>query len=166
MIIECTNCNKKFEIDSALIPAKGRLLQCSHCDNRWFFKKEENGQVLPETINKVKLPESIAPIKKEIINETPEEPINENLKSKLDNNISIDPIIKKNVNKKKINNNTVGYNFLNIILVVVISLVALIILVDTLKKPISIIIPNIEIILYNLYETIKDIILFFKDLIY
>ena len=40
MIISCENCNKKFEIDSALIPAKGRLLQCSHCDNRWFFKKE------------------------------------------------------------------------------------------------------------------------------
>ena len=43
--------------------------------------------------------------------------------------------------------------------------IALIILADTFKSPISIIIPNIELILFNLYETIKDIILFFKDLL-
>jgi len=41
----------------------------------------------------------------------------------------------------------------------------LIIFVDTFKSPISEIIPNIEFILYNLYETIKDIISFLKDLI-
>ena len=47
MIITCNNCNKKFDIDSNLIPDKGRLLQCASCDHKWFFKKEviENDQV-------------------------------------------------------------------------------------------------------------------------
>ena len=40
MIIVCNNCNKKFDLDSNLIPDKGRLLQCASCDHRWFFKKE------------------------------------------------------------------------------------------------------------------------------
>ena len=40
MIITCNNCNKKFDIDSTLIPDKGRLLQCASCDHKWFFKKE------------------------------------------------------------------------------------------------------------------------------
>jgi len=43
MIITCNNCNKKFDIDSSLIPDKGRLLQCASCDHKWFFKK-----VVPE----------------------------------------------------------------------------------------------------------------------
>ena len=40
MIITCNNCNKKFDIDSTLIPDKGRLLQCASCEHKWFFKKE------------------------------------------------------------------------------------------------------------------------------
>ena len=40
MIITSNNCNKKFDIDSTLIPDKGRLLQCASCDHKWFFKKE------------------------------------------------------------------------------------------------------------------------------
>ena len=40
MIITCNNCNKKFDIDSTLIPDKGRLLQCASCDHKWFFKNE------------------------------------------------------------------------------------------------------------------------------
>ena len=39
MIITCNNCNKKFDVDSSLIPDMGRLLQCASCDHKWFFKK-------------------------------------------------------------------------------------------------------------------------------
>ena len=39
MIIACPKCKKKFDIEDSLIPEKGRLLQCSSCDNKWFFKK-------------------------------------------------------------------------------------------------------------------------------
>ena len=40
MIISCTQCDKKFEIESNLIPNEGRLLQCSSCNHKWFYKKK------------------------------------------------------------------------------------------------------------------------------
>ena len=54
---------------------------------------------------------------------------------------------------------------MNLFLVIIISLVALVILLDTFKLQISNFFPSINIILDNLYQTIKDITLFFKDLI-
>jgi len=48
MIITCTNCNKKFEVDSNLIPNEGRQLQCSSCNYEWFFKKK----ILADTVKK------------------------------------------------------------------------------------------------------------------
>ena len=36
---------------------------------------------------------------------------------------------------------------------------------DTFKSPLSVFFPNIELILYNLFETIKDIYLFIKNLL-
>ena len=56
-------------------------------------------------------------------------------------------------------------NVLSLITVLIISFVALIIVFDTFQGPISKIFPNIEFILYNLYETINDVQLFLKDLI-
>ena len=41
MIITCDQCDKRFEIESNLIPQKGRLLQCSSCSHKWFYKKDE-----------------------------------------------------------------------------------------------------------------------------
>ena len=42
MIIQCVNCNKKFEVDSALIPKNGRTIQCGACNHTWFFKDNDN----------------------------------------------------------------------------------------------------------------------------
>ena len=47
MIISCDQCLKKFEIDSNLIPNKGRLLQCSSCNHKWFYKKEMEQKTIP-----------------------------------------------------------------------------------------------------------------------
>ena len=38
MIIECPECNKKFQIDKNLIPTNGRTLQCGSCDHKWFIE--------------------------------------------------------------------------------------------------------------------------------
>jgi len=159
MIISCTSCNKKFEINSDLIPDSGRLLACSNCNNQWFFTKKNISDKTQSTLNELKISPNNdnneeASLKKIIKNSSDNE--NDN-KKKFSIEIS-------QINKKKtdIKNN---FNILNKILIFIISSVALIILVDTFKYPISIVIPNIEIILYNLYETLTDIILFFKDLI-
>ena len=42
MIIQCINCNKKFDVDSSLIPIEGRNIQCGSCDHVWFFKLDES----------------------------------------------------------------------------------------------------------------------------
>ena len=67
-----------------------------------------------------------------------------------------------NIIQKK--SETKSFRLLNFILVFIITIIALIIVIDTFQSPISILIPNIELILFNLYETFTDIFLFLKDL--
>ena len=151
MIITCDNCQKKFEIDQDLIPENGRLLQCSACNHKWFFKKKID--------NKIEIP--IKSLKGEIDTENLEKVLENDEYGKNDAyEEKTTDIIKENNKKEKKN-----FKILNIMIVFLISFVALIILVDTFKYPISKIVPNIEFILYNLYESIKDIRLFLKDLI-
>ena len=146
MIISCDQCHKKFEIDSNLIPRDGRLLECGSCNHKWFYKQdieEKTEEIIIEPQLKNIEEEDIDPIRKDI----------SQIKE-------LDTSSKK---KEIIENKKIGV--LNIIIVFIISFVALIILVETFKKPISIYIPNIEFILNSLHEILRDIILFFKDLI-
>ena len=169
MIITCNNCNKKFDIDSNLIPDKGRLLQCASCDHKWFFKKE----VLEKKINPINDDASIDNVNifdqnnssindEESVLNTPKDEaevdLEEETKEKIEINIDESP--QENTKPKKQKN----FKILNIFVVTIISFIAFIIIVDTFKYPIGKIVPNIEIILYNLYESIKDILLFIKDL--
>ena len=170
MIITCNNCNKKFNIDSNLIPNKGRSLQCASCDHKWFFIKD----VLEKTVSPVDEETGIDSInifdqnnssinKEESVSEAPKDEIavdlEEEIKEKI--GININESTQVNTKPKKPKN----FKILSIIIVAIISFVAFIIIVDTFKNPIGKIIPNIEFILYNLYESIKDISLFIRDLI-
>ena len=65
-------------------------------------------------------------------------------------------LVKKNVNK---------INYIKFFFVIIISIVALILILDTFKDILIKIFPNIKILLNNLYETLKDISLFFYDLV-
>ena len=44
MIISCPECNKKFEINSKLIPKNGRLLKCGSCNYEWFFSEQTTNE--------------------------------------------------------------------------------------------------------------------------
>ena len=55
-------------------------------------------------------------------------------------------------------------DFFSYLLVFLISFVALIILLDTLKSPLINVFPGLEIVLFNLFETLKDVKLFIIDL--
>ena len=149
MIIECINCNKKFEVDRALIPEKGRNIECGSCHHQWFFK-EEKIEVKNEAL---KLRETEEDDKNEII---------------IDENIDLDKKNKKNlpaIKKKKINSSNILFRIFSFIIVSLITIIALIILLDTFKYNLVSIFPNLELILYNLFETIKDIRLFLNDLL-
>ena len=146
MIITCEQCHKKFEIESNLIPKKGRLLQCSSCSHKWFYKRD----ILEETKTVIKH-QDIKTKKKEI------------------NNIKVFDDLAPSKKLKRKHSYTPSENkkisFLNIILVFIISIIALIVLSDTFKSPINLMIPNIEFFLESLYETLKDILLFIQDLL-
>ena len=53
MIITCPCGEKKFEVDSSLIPEKGKLLQCGSCDKTWFFKKNEQVNIEKEILQTI-----------------------------------------------------------------------------------------------------------------
>jgi predicted Zn finger-like uncharacterized protein len=169
MIIICDNCSKKFNIDSNLIPEKGRLLQCSGCDHKWFFKKKiVNKPVIRENIDEIKLNNEKSrdsniqiPNNVDLFDKQNKEDITaeRNLLGNYDekdkySNLEVD----LNQNKKK-------FNILGLIIVFIISFIAIILVLDTFQEPLKKTIPNIEFLLYSLYETINDIRLFLKDLI-
>ena len=150
MHIECENCNKKFELDSNLIPENGRELQCGSCEHIWFFKKkiniiEKNEIIEDQNINieKEQIKKKIKKVKKEL---------HEDEKHTEEYNID------QKVEKK-------DYNILKIFLVLIITFIAIIIVIDTFKSQLSFIYPNLDNLLNNLYQSITDVVLFFKDLI-
>ncbi len=165
MIITCPNCNKQFKIDNSLIPNEGRDLQCGSCNHIWFYNiQEKNNEVLE--------------LKQEIISEDIE-PKAENKEDKIEEKKQPEEIIKTETNNKKKEKNldnqkntttlkkseNKGSKFFSYLIVFIISFVALIILLDTLKTPLINVFPGLEIILFNLFETLQDIKLFIIDLI-
>ena len=149
MIIACPSCKKKFDVNENLIPDKGRLLKCGSCYQTWFFNKDENVQFKPS--------------KEDLI-------IEEKIDIK-DKKIT-KPLSNFSTNTKK-GSELVKYQpkynftfgkFLSYIIVSIITFVAIIIVLDTFKDPLSGIFPNLELLLYNLFETLRDLILFAKDL--
>ena len=149
MIIVCPSCEKNFNVDEELIPDKGRLLKCGSCNQTWFFNKNENIEIKPST-NKVFAEEKTNIKQKKI-----RKPV-----SNFSTNIKKGSEL---VKYKPKYNFTFG-KFLSYIIVSIITFVAIIIVLDTFKDPLSNIFPNLEIVLYNLFETLRDLILFAKDL--
>ena len=151
MIISCPNCNKQFKINPSLIPDNGRDVKCGSCDHVWFYKIEEN-KIEPLPLNDDFADKEIADKIEENINESNGVSLQKDIDDKND----------KPVNNK-IKKNTSG-KFFSYLVVSIISFVALIILIDTLKVPLINVFPGLEILLFNLFEILKDIKLFIIDL--
>ena len=174
MIITCNNCNKQFNLDSDLIPDKGRLLQCVGCKYKWFFKKTinsvEGDKNDVNALAEYKITSIAAINPSDLLREETEVSAKKDLEKKIEVNteeelerkivVNTEENIAVKTNPKKQKN----FKILNIFIVAIISFIAFIIIVDTFKYPIGKIVPNTEFILYNLYETIKDVSLFIKDL--
>ena len=159
MIIQCVNCNKKFEVDSSLIPESGRSIQCGSCSHTWYYKPNLEIKTDNVLINEAseQTPE-VKNYKKDEFLENKEK--NNNLENK-----TISKTNKSNI--KKISKKTSDFKITHIfsyLIVLIISLISLIIVLDTFKSPLSGLFPNIELLLFNLFESLKDIKLFIKDL--
>ena len=141
MIVTCPSCDKNFDVDATLIPKEGRLVQCGFCDEKWFFKKET-------TSNKTINVRSSKPKEDKIdLDQNEESPIIQSDK-------------KNEILEKKFN---IGKVF-KIFLLIIITFVSLIIVIDTFQNFLINYIPNINIFLDSLYETLTDIRLFIYDI--
>jgi len=147
MVINCPNCHKKFEIDQKLLLPEGRLLQCGSCNHKWFFKINIDEKIVEEKIN-IDIENN-----SENYIDQPVKSSEKNFKDKEDKTIPEKKNDKKNI------------NYLNIIIVVIISMAACILILDTFEKYLVSIFPNINFILDNLYQSIEDVKLFILDLI-
>ena len=143
MIISCEKCNKKFELSEELVPEEGRLLQCGSCSHKWHYIPTKTIKLVNEIDQVSTSKQKSKKIKKNIINEN-----NEILK-----------------NQEIVSDEKKEIGLLSITIVTIISLIALLIILDTFKIYIISFIPNIDFYLSSLYESLKDIFLFFKDLI-
>ena len=164
MIITCPNCKKQFRIDQALIPVNGRDLKCGSCEYVWFFKIEEKKSKILSLSEDIISNED----KSVLFEEEKEQIIKKQSLSQNITEIKGDKNNSKIIDKQITTNNTNKENssskFFSYLIVSVISFVALIILVDTLKLPLINVFPGLEIILFNLFEILKDIKLFIIDL--
>ncbi len=172
MIIECPNCNKKFNLDEKLIPDKGRILKCSSCEHIWHHKVilniDNNNKIISEDEN------SKFDIKPSQIDKKDNQ-LNKNSKDKDALNISKESISEKKIRNLKVGtknkkstdeiSNKIKMIFIYLI-ILVISLFSMILLLDTFKYNLSNIFPAIIPLFDNFYETMLDLKLFIKDLIY
>ena len=152
MIIKCINCNKKFIVNDNLIPEIGRKIQCGSCDHDWHYKIKKLTLELPILDKKNNEQEKNLEINKPDIFET--KLVNENKKK---------PEEHKNIKKNELKISK-KINLFSYFIVFIISFMAMIILVDTMKTTLIEIFPRLEIILFNFFETLKDVKLFIIDL--
>ena len=162
MIITCPSCKKKFNIDINLIPSEGRNLQCGSCDHVWLYKKQSP---ISESLE---INEDIAVNEEEVSDKLNDDKSKDQIIKQPveDNKIAKSELsaIKDNDGKSEVIKKTESSKFFSYLIVFIISLGALIILLDTLKTLLINIFPGLEVLLFNLYETLKDIKLFIIDL--
>ena len=159
MIIQCVNCSKKFAVDSDLIPLAGRTIQCGSCNHVWFYKKGQENQHL-----KTELKQKNDELSSKVIQKNKPRIKDVEKKQKLSSNQKISSQKSEIVKYEPKSSFSFG-KLLSYILVVIISFIALILILDTFKIQLYNIFPRSEVLLFNLYETLKDIQLFIKDLI-
>ena len=163
MIIECVNCSKKFNVNSDLIPSNGRTIQCGSCNHIWFFKKSE----------KIQKNTTISKSEGDIISSYPEKQKNQKNISKIakkvrslsKKDLTVSPNKGSEIIKYQSTPSFTITRLLSVILVLIISFIGIIIIIDTFKSPLFQLFPKLEFLLFSLFETLKDIELFIKDLI-
>ena len=164
MIIDCIKCTKKFEVNASLIPDNGRTIQCGSCNHIWFYKPK-----IEQSKNEIKTEISSQKSNNKVLEDKVDDHVNEKLSTtddtnNLENIANTEPYSNELTNKNKKTTFSVS-KFLSYFLVFLITFIALIIVLDTFKTPLSNIIPGLEIFLYNFFETLKDLYLFIKNLL-
>ena len=164
MIINCIKCTKKFEVNASLIPNNGRTIQCGSCNHVWFYKPE-----IEQSKNEIKAEITSPKSNNNDLENKKDDNVNEKLSKteetkNLKNYANTEPSSNELINENKKTTFNIS-KFLSYFFVFLITFIALIILLDTFKSPLSSIFPGLEIFLYNFFETLKDLYLFLNNLL-
>ena len=164
MIIQCVNCNKNFEVNSSLIPENGRNIQCGSCNHIWFYRYIDIDRKPKKPITNSENDERDT---NPILEKKTTIPMNTDSENKqLIDTQNLDQLSKtENSAELSASSNFDLSIVLSYILVSIISCIAIVIVMDTFKSPLINIFPGFELLLYNLFETMEDIFLFFKNLL-
>jgi len=167
MILNCNSCGKKFVVPDNAISASGRLVQCSSCGNKWkqFPVKAETSKI---PLKRVKVPV----VKKETSIKAATTQIKKNKIKKVTKKAgpslySPEYLAKKHgikLNEKKIDQKKpissekqISFGFYNYLIVFVIILIFSLRILYFAETEIVKIIPNAEIYLTYLFETIRNL---------
>ena len=165
MIINCECGEKKFNVDSSLIPKEGRLLKCGSCSKIWYYTpiiETKNDEELDVKINESVIKNELQ--SDEAINDKNFADISEEVLS--EENTDHDQNEENNIKEENENEEKQGKikTVLVYFIVVIISLLGLIFLIDTFKSYLIDVFPTIIPFLDSFYETLLDFKLFIKDL--
>ena len=140
MIIECQNCNKKFDLEDKLIPLKGRLVQCGFCHSQWHqLPNIITSSLKKKVIDKVDISKDEVKVRS----------INKKIKSKARD-------------KQEFKNKNIG--FFSYIFIFLISIIAFFLIAETFEYQINNIFPNFGNYIIHVYETLNNILILIKDL--
>ena len=171
MIIECPNCSKKFNLDEKLIPKNGRTLKCSSCNHVWHHKtglKDDNdiNKIFEDTNTNSNIRLSQTDKKDNGVNKQNKVKDALDINKETTSEIKIEDSKVKTKHKKVNNKKSSKIKMIFIYLIIlVISLLGLILLLDTFRYNLSNVFPDIIPLFESFYETMLDLKLFFKDLI-
>lgn len=142
MIIECQNCNKKFDLEDKLIPLKGRLVQCGFCHSQWH----QSPNIITSSPKKKVIDK--VDISKDEVKE-----LSINKKKKIKH---------KARDYQKFKNKNIG--FFSYIFIFLISIIAFFLIAETFEYQINNIFPNFGNYIIYVYETLNNILILIKDL--
>ena len=161
MIINCECREKKFNVDSSLIPKEGRLLKCGSCSKIWHYTpiiETKNEEKLDVKINKSVIKNEVQ--SDDAINVENFTDINEEALS--EENAVHDENEENKIKEKSENEEKQGKIKMVLVyfIVFIISLLGLIILLDTFKSYLLSVFPSINPLIDSFYQTLLDFKLF------
>ena len=174
MIIQCSSCDKKFNVPDSAITAAGRLVQCSSCGNKWTQYPIKNKQ---KTVNPISTIAKAKPKKKVDKRKAPIPYSKEYMQQKWGSSLksyAVEKGLTKKTNKiikpKKIQKEKPvkviekpGFGFFNYIIVTSILIVAIVGTLDLTKTMIISKFPFLDPYIEHFFETINNLKIFILD---
>ena len=167
MIIKCNTCGKSFSVPDNAISAKGRLVQCGSCGNKWTQYPIQQSKENKTKPTQIKTERIVKPIKKKKKTKKNKRSINiysaEYLQKKHGIKI-IDP--SKSVNHPKVNKAyKIGYGFYNYLITFIIFIILIFGILNLNRDLIYTVSPEISSYVEYLFETVENINKIISDMI-